>query len=127
MLGEQIAGVYAYGLSRSVSAGANFSASTATTETITVTRWGREGLQAGDWVMKGGKTYWNYFWSGKWQPSWFPGRNRPASFPSGQSFPVPPSSVRAPRIGDVGTELENAASLKMKEALGQRVYDPKCQ
>ena len=37
-------------------------------ETITVSRWGREGLEAGDWVMKGGQNWWTYTRSFKWQP-----------------------------------------------------------
>jgi len=92
--------------------------------TVTVTRWGREGLQPGDWVMTGAKTRSNYWKSGKWQPEWMPGRNKPASFPSGQSFEVPASSLRLPRMGDVGTEFDNAVTLRIKGWLGQRIYDP---
>jgi RHS repeat-associated protein len=29
-------------------------------ELVTVSRWGREGLQSGDWVMKGSASRWNY-------------------------------------------------------------------
>jgi hypothetical protein len=92
--------------------------------TVTVTRWGREGLQPGDWVMTGGKTRSNCWKSGKWQPEWMPGRNKPASFPSGKSFEVRASSLRLPRMGDVGTEFDNAATLRIKGWLGQRIYDP---
>ena len=38
---------------------------------ITVTRWGREGLEPGDYVMIGGKDWLTYLLSGKIQP-WFP-------------------------------------------------------
>ncbi|PTX94067.1 type IV secretion protein Rhs [Spartobacteria bacterium LR76] len=92
---------------------------------VLVTRWGREGLKAGDWVMQGGKTWWNYIMSGKWQPNWMTGNNKTAPFRSGETSSVPQSAVRAPQKGDVGTENENAATLLLKERLNQRVYDPK--
>ncbi|MDY0063428.1 MAG: hypothetical protein RBU45_26730, partial [Myxococcota bacterium] len=63
---------------------------------VEVTRWGRPGLEAGDWVMKGGNNWWNFFWSGKWQPKWFPGGNIPAAKAAGETFRVPASSVVAP-------------------------------
>jgi RHS repeat-associated protein len=63
------------------------------TNVITVTRWGRPGLEPGDWVMKGGKTYWNYFRSGKWQPGL---GNKFASFNSGESFQVPAETLTSP-------------------------------
>jgi hypothetical protein len=61
--------------------------------TINVTRWGRPGLQTGDWVMKGGRNYWNYFWSGKWQPGM---GNQFARYASGQTYQVPRSAVAPP-------------------------------
>lgn len=78
----------------------------------TVSRWGRPGLQPGDWVMKGPATPWNYFWSGKYQPSWMPGGNIPAPFAAGQQFSVPASSITTPP-GVTGA---------VKGALGQGIY-----
>ncbi len=79
---------------------------------VLVCRWGRPGLQPGDWVMKGGKNFWNYFWSGKYQPSWMPGGNIPASPASGEEFLVPAASIVFPP-GVVGA---------IKAMLGQRIY-----
>ena len=53
--------------------------------------------------MVGGKTWWNYFRSAKWQPGF---GNRFARKCSGESFNVPKSTLRAPKKGDVGTEYE---------------------
>ena len=53
------------------------------TVTTVVTRWGRPGLQAKDWVMEGPKTYWNYINSYKWQPGM---TNTFAKFKEGESF-----------------------------------------
>jgi hypothetical protein len=82
-----------------------------------VSRWGRPGLQAGDWVMKGGATKSNYFWSGKYQPGWVPtfGQppNIPAPFSAGQQFSVPSSTLSFPP-GFFGP---------VKGALGQRIYN----
>ena len=60
---------------------------------VQVSRWGRSGLEPGDWVMRGGRTRWNYFWSGKWQPGL---GNQFAPFSSGESFVVPEGSLRWP-------------------------------
>jgi len=46
-------------------------------EYVTVSRWGRPGLQTGDWVMLGRKNFLNYILSCKWQPGL---GNRFASF-----------------------------------------------
>ena len=81
---------------------------------VTVSRWGRPGLEPGDWVMKGNPNLWNYLMSGKYQPSWMPGDNIPASFSSGQAFPVPASALKTPS-GVVGP---------FKAAIGQRIYKP---
>lgn len=86
-----------------------------------VTRWGREGLEKGDWVMKGGNNRWNYFWSGKWQPGM---GNRFAPKNSGKTFEVPGSTLRNPRKGDVGTQYETSWTLTIKSWLRQRIYDP---
>ena len=89
--------------------------------TVTVSRWGRAGLEGGDWVMKGAGTRWNYFWLGKWEPEWV-GRllgyrpNLPAPFSSGASYKVPASAVRWPS----GLGLDGY----LKGLLGQRIYKP---
>jgi hypothetical protein len=56
----------------------------------TVSRWGRPGLETGDWVMEGSANLWNNIWSGKWDP--FPW-NQYAPYGSGQQFVVPPSML----------------------------------
>ena len=81
------------------------------TEMIEVSRWGRAGLQDGDFVMKGDPSLSNYLLSGKFQPSWMPGNNIPATFKSGESFYVPKSSLSYPS----GWEI-------IKAPLGQRIY-----
>jgi RHS repeat-associated protein len=78
---------------------------------VTVSRWGRPGLEGGDWVMKGRESAWNYFWSGKWQPGL---GNRFAPFSSGQSHRVLNSSLRWPRGWGVDGWI--------KGLLGQRRY-----
>ncbi len=79
---------------------------------VQVTRWGREGLEAGDWVMKGGKNPWNYLMSGKLQPSWMPGGNISAPYSSAQTFSVPSWTLSAPRV----------PTGPIKAAVGQRRY-----
>jgi RHS repeat-associated protein len=82
---------------------------------IPVSRWGRPGLEPGDWVMKGPKSPGNYIKSGKWQP-WDPiFRNQFAPYGSGEQFLVPESSLQWPR-GIFGP---------IKGGLGQRRYWPK--
>jgi hypothetical protein len=82
-----------------------------------VSRWGRPGLQPGDWVMKGNANPMNYLLSGKYQPSWFPtfgqAPNIPAPYSSGVTFNVPPSSVSWPSGIDA-----------WKGIIGQRIYKP---
>ena len=66
-------------------------------EIMTVSRWGRDGLQPGDWVMKGSrKNPLNYFLSGKWQPSWMPGNNQFAWPGSGKDYLVNPGDLKLP-------------------------------
>ncbi|HZR27576.1 MAG TPA: hypothetical protein VFA71_02250, partial [Terriglobales bacterium] len=78
--------------------------------TVTVSRWGRPGLEAGDWVMKGEANYWNYLKSGKWDPGpW----NEFAPYNSGQEFTVPSDTLEWPS----GWEF-------IKGILGQRIYVP---
>jgi RHS repeat-associated protein len=81
--------------------------------TIQVSRWGRPGLQPGDWVMPGGVTPWNYLRSFKWQPGL---GNQYASFRSGQSFSVPRASVVWPKGWGIDGYL--------KGLFGQRRYVP---
>jgi hypothetical protein len=78
-----------------------------------VSRWGRPGLESGDWVMKGGPNWWNYIWSGKWQPGL---GNQFARFNSGESFLVPKSSL----VWPVGWGIDGF----FKGVLGQRWYLP---
>jgi RHS repeat-associated protein len=82
-------------------------------EKILVTRWGRPGLEAGDWVMKGKKNWWNYLWSGKWQPGL---GNKFAHYSSGETFSVPASSLKPPN--------EFFLTNWLKSLLGQRKYLP---
>ncbi|MFN7043163.1 MAG: RHS repeat-associated core domain-containing protein, partial [Acidovorax temperans] len=82
-------------------------------ETITVSRWGREGLEAGDWVMKGGQNWWTYTRSFKWQPGM---GNQFAPYTTGASYQIPASAVRWP----TGVGIDGA----WKGLFGQRVYLP---
>ena len=61
--------------------------------TCTVSRWGKPGLEAGDWVMKGGNNWWNYLRSFKWQPGF---SNEFAPLSSGASYTVPTNSIKWP-------------------------------
>ncbi len=81
---------------------------------ITVSRWGRPGLQPGDWVMKGKANYWNYVRSGKWDPfKW----NQFAPFSSGQEYEVPVSSIKWP----TGLGIDGWWKGLI---YGQRIYNP---
>ena len=84
---------------------------------IPVTRWGRPGLQDGDWVMRGGKNPWNYFWSGKWQPGF---GNRFAWPSSGTTYWVPKSSIHIPTGGQ--HFFDKGAFAVIKWLLGQCMY-----
>jgi RHS repeat-associated protein len=81
---------------------------------VAVSRWGGAGLQAGYWVMKGSASSWNYLWSGKWQPSWFPGGNQFAAFNSGKTFEVLAETLARPE----------GPFWIIKFVLGQRIYKP---
>jgi hypothetical protein len=97
-----------------------FAMSYATSGTVSnldsiVSRWGRSGLQSGDWVMKGRASRLNYFLSGKWQPGWkVLGSNRYAPFDIGEEFLVGSGNLKWPS-GVTGF---------LKGLLGQRMYVP---
>lgn len=60
---------------------------------VNVTRWGRPGLESGDWVMRGKNTWLNYILSGKWDPGpW----NQFALKSSGQTFQVLRRTLQRP-------------------------------
>ena len=61
---------------------------------MSATRWGRAGLESGDWIMKGGKTTANYRLSGKFQEGF---GNQSATFSSGTTYQVPAGSLYPPR------------------------------
>ena len=82
----------------------------ASRKTVTVARWGREGLKRGDWVMRGGKNSWNYLMSGKYQPI----ANQFASYGSGATYTVSGSALQAPG-GFWGAA---------KTAVGQFIFSP---
>lgn len=87
----------------------------ATSGYVTVSRWGRSGLEAGDWVMKGNVTWLNYIRSGKWDPGpW----NQVAPYSTGQSFVVPSAHVAMPATEGFSGALKGWL-------LGQRQYLPK--
>jgi RHS repeat-associated protein len=59
-------------------------------ELVLVSRWGREGLENGDWIMRGPADALNYVNSFKWQPGC---SNKFAPFSSGKVFVVPATSI----------------------------------
>ncbi len=79
----------------------------------TVSRWGSEGLNPGDWVMKGPANLKNWIMSGKCQPGL---GNEFAPLASGQEFQVPASSLRWPS----GWGIDG----RWKGLFGQRIYRP---
>lgn len=79
-----------------------------------VSRWGRSGLQPGDWVMNGGTGVLTYLMSGKWQPGL---GNVFAPFTSGQNYLVPKAAVQNPGW------VENGLGW-IKSLLGQRLFNP---
>jgi len=81
--------------------------------TVPVSRWGRLGLQPGDWVMNEPKNPWNYLRSGKWQPGW---GNEFAPYGSGMQYEVPPSALQ----WSSGWGLDG----RWKGLFGQRIYNP---
>ncbi|TVP77777.1 MAG: hypothetical protein EA353_09630 [Puniceicoccaceae bacterium] len=83
-----------------------------------VTRWGRPGLEAGDWVMTGGMTTVNYRLSGKWQRGV---GNQFADFNSGRSFNVPTGDLYRP------SGLHPFDGRAKSLVPGQRIYNPSGQ
>ncbi len=81
--------------------------------TVTVTRWGRPGLEAGDWVMKGGNTLSNYLRSFKWQPG---AGNDFAARCTGKAYEVAKEAVKWPK----GWGIDGW----WKGLFGQRIYKP---
>ncbi len=59
------------------------------TNPITVSRWGRQGLQNEDWVIKGGNNLINYIMTLKWIPG-----NGFAPYNSGMSYSVDPTTLQ---------------------------------
>ncbi|NJL27193.1 MAG: hypothetical protein HC897_04535 [Thermoanaerobaculia bacterium] len=90
-------------------------------EMVTVSRWGRQGLESGDFVMKGGATRANYIKSGKWQPGM---GNQRAPFAAGQEFGVPESSLKPPSQAATATFFDKGVFGWIKQLLGQRAYEP---
>jgi hypothetical protein len=89
------------------------------TNMVTVSRWGRPGLQTGDFVMKGGATKWNYFKSGKWQPGM---GNRFTPYSAGEEFVVSKGSLASPSQAATATAADKGAAGLVKQAMGQRAY-----
>jgi RHS repeat-associated protein len=80
---------------------------------VPVSRWGRPGLDAGDWVMNGPPNYSNYVRSFKWDPN---PTNVRAPFDVGEGYIVPPVHVTRPS----GWGLDGW----WKSLFGQRKYTP---
>ena len=93
---------------------------TTSVDSVTVSRWGGQGLTPDQWVMPGDPTLNNYLLSGKFQP-WIPGlpdqfQNEPATFGAGQAFNVPSNSLQTPS----GSILDGW----IKSIFGQMIYSP---
>jgi RHS repeat-associated protein len=86
----------------------------ASSELGTVSRWGREGLKPGDWIMKGKVTPWNYMRSFKWQPGM---GNEFAGYSTGRSYLVAADSIKWP----TGWGVDGW----WKGVFGQRIYSPR--
>ncbi|WP_028315502.1 RHS repeat domain-containing protein [Desulfatibacillum aliphaticivorans] len=86
-----------------------------------VSRWGREGLEDGDFVMKGGKNALNYIKSGKWQKGM---GNTRASYSSGSEYMVPTNSLKPPSQAATATFWDKGLFGHIKSAMGQRSYRP---
>ena len=84
-----------------------------------VTRYGRPGLQLGDWAMPGENTISNYIKSCKWQPGF---GNEFAPMSSGQTFIVPKNTVKWPTTGE--GLFESIVEGPLNGLFGQRRYWP---
>ena len=62
---------------------------------VNITRWGRPGLQSGDWVMKGNNTWYNYIRSFKWD--FISPTNTIAPKSIGETFLVPLKTLHRPK------------------------------
>lgn len=62
---------------------------------VNITRWGRPGLQSGDWVMKGNNTWYNYIRSFKWD--FISPTNTIAPKSIGETFLVPLKTLNRPK------------------------------
>ena len=62
---------------------------------VSVTRWGRPGLQSGDWVMRGKNTWFNYIRSCKWD--FISPTNKFAPKSIGETFLVPLKTLHPPK------------------------------
>jgi hypothetical protein len=80
---------------------------------VAVSRWGRPGLQPGDWIMNGPPNFSNYVRSFKWDPN---PTNIRTPFAAGEGYLVPAESVRWP----TGWGLDG----RWKGIFGQRRYVP---
>lgn len=87
---------------------------------VPVTRWGRPGLERGDWVMKGGRNFLNYLLSGKFQPMYFSPANVDHPYRAGETFWVPRSTLRLPS-GDSRSSQQMHWFMGL---VGQRRYFP---
>lgn len=90
--------------------------------TTTVSRWGRPGLQPGDFVINGRTNGWNYLASGKWQPGL---KNQYAPRASGQEYTIPRSSVRPPGEAATATWADKGPVGLVKYLMGRRSFNPK--
>jgi len=88
---------------------------------VSVSRWGRPGLQPGDFVMRGGVNPWNYLRSGKMQRGL---GNQYAPYNSGQTFRVPKRTLRGPGSAANANLFADRLTAPVKWLLGQRSYWP---
>lgn len=81
---------------------------------VPTSRWGRPGLQPGDWIMPGPPNRLNHTLSFKWEPKWLGGNNTPAPFSAGEGYILPRDWIKRPS-GFFGW---------IKELYSQRRYVP---
>ena len=90
-------------------------------EMVTVSRWGRPGLETGDFVIMGEMNRFNYFRSGKWQPGL---GNQFAPYASGVEYQVPVDTLRAPSEAMTATSFWDSKWVDPIKSwlFGQRSY-----